>query len=198
MQLVWNYFPINLYVNPILAGLLNLGVWPLYLMQLPIQWIWNLTPDVLIGLTLSVPVLSAVFISVFGTLGILFLILSMISGVALTFLFGVPLTGLLIVGGVLAALFSAFTSNALLVTLFGVGGVGLAWVSNIALLVLTVLGIGFLVFGVVGSFQFITMSGWGIIWLIGLVFSIPALLSLGIFGYFYLSNQLSMVIMALF
>ena len=155
-------------------------------------------PDLIGWTTLAFPIIGVIVTSFGGVLGTLLLILTLISGTALTFLYGVPFIGVAIVGGAVLNVLVAFIATIMLVSVFGLGGVSLAWVFNIGLLLTSFFIVGFIVFGVVGTFQFITVSGWTIVWLIGLVLMIPTLLALGIFGYFFLSSQLSVLIGSLF
>ena len=155
-------------------------------------------PDLIGWTTLAFPIIGVIVTSFGGVLGTLLLILTLISGTALTFLYGVPFIGVAIVGGAVLNVLVAFIATIMLVSVFGLGGVSLAWVFNIGLLLTSFFIVGFIVFGVVGTFQFITVSGWTIVWLIGLVLMIPTLLALGIFGYFFLSTQLSVLIGSLF
>ena len=155
-------------------------------------------PDLIGWTTLAFPIIGVIVTSFGGVLGTLLLILTLISGTALTFLYGVPFIGVAIVGGAVLNVLVAIIATIMLVSVFGLGGVSLAWVFNIGLLLASFFIVGFIVFGVVGTFQFITVSGWTIVWLIGLVLMIPTLLALGIFGYFFLSTQLSVLIGSLF
>ena len=155
-------------------------------------------PDLIGWTTLAFPIIGVIVTSFGGVLGTLLLILTLISGTALTFLYGVPFIGVAIVGGAVLNVLVAFIATIMLVSVFGLGGVSLAWIFNIGLLLTSFFIVGFIVFGVVGTFQFITVSGWTIVWLIGLVLMIPTLLALGIFGYFFLSTQLSVLIGSLF
>ena len=155
-------------------------------------------PDLIGWTTLAFPIIGVIVTSFGGVLGTLLLILTLISGTALTFLYGVPFIGVAIVGGAVLNVLVAFIATIMLVSVFGLGGVSLAWIFNIGLLLTSFFIVGFIVFGVVGTFQFITVSGWTIVWLIGLVLMIPTLLALGIFGYFFLSSQLSVLIGSLF
>jgi hypothetical protein len=47
VQFIWNYFPFNLFFPIWDRFFLNLGLWPLYLLQLPIELIWNIIPNTL-------------------------------------------------------------------------------------------------------------------------------------------------------
>ena len=50
---VWNFWPLNLVIPTTARTGLNVLLWPLWLVTLPIQVFWNFVPNV-IGLILSV------------------------------------------------------------------------------------------------------------------------------------------------
>ena len=59
----WNFFPLNLLVPIWDRAVLNLFLWPLWLLSLPFEIMWNLVPNALIVLGFAL-LLSAPFIIV--------------------------------------------------------------------------------------------------------------------------------------
>ena len=92
VQIFWNYFPLSWWFDPITRFVLNLFIWPLWLLQLPVQLVWNFIPDNLIGIAIFFAVI--VFLM---TLTFLAVALAIMAGILVIILIGVAVAFALLI-----------------------------------------------------------------------------------------------------
>ena len=183
----WNLFPFNMYIDELSRFIMNLGIWPLWLLFVPLIWTWNMIPNFLIFLSIATPVVIAAFIAFLGVVASL-VVAALVLYLLVFMLFAGNQILFTVLGIAFLILIALQVIQAIIASvLFGIVGV----LFSIATFVLAVFVFVLIVIGLLLNFAKDLLVLGFLLWLVtsmlGWILFIPVGIAIAFGGYYYLA-----------